>query len=59
MLKRSLAYEKILMLLQKFCGKQKEQTYHYLFVSRPQVIEEDEGEWEGMIGTVLQAGRIN
>ena len=31
----------------------------YLFVQRPHVIEEDEGEWEGMIGTLLQTARIN
>ena len=59
MLRRSLVYEKILMLFQRCCSKKREQTYHYLFVSRPQVIEEDVGERDGMIGTVLQTARIN
>ena len=48
------------MFLQNCFCKTKEQSYHYLFITKPLTIEEDRNdEWDGMTGTVLKAVRIN
>ena len=57
-LRRSLTYERLRDLALKPFSVQKEQTYHYLFVSMPLVYEEDANtEQEGMIGKLLNTAR--
>ena len=59
-LQKSIAYERLIMFLQNCFCKTKEQSYHYLFITKPLTIEEDRNdEWDGMTGTVLKAVRIN
>ena len=60
MLRKSLVYERLGIFLLKCFRKEKKDSYHYLFITRPLKIEEDRiDEWEGMTGTVLKAVRNN
>ena len=53
-------YERIGMFLFKAFSREKEQSYHYLFVSMPLNFEDDSNiEDEGMIGKVLNDARKN
>ena len=59
-IKRSMMYEKFVILVLKLFGKQEEEGYHYLFVSMPLSYEDDtKNEDEGMIGKILNVVRTN
>ena len=57
-IERSLMYERLAILVMSFFKKDREQTYHYLFVSMPLGYKDDtNNEDEGMIGKILHATR--
>ena len=59
-LKRSLMFERLAIFILGLFGREKEQTYHYLFISMPLSYEDDaNNEEEGMIGKILNSARTN
>ena len=57
-LQRSLMYERLAIMILRLLKKEKDQTYHFLFVSMPLNYGDDTThEDEGMIGKILSANR--
>lgn len=51
-------YERLKMFVMRLCKKERELTYHYLFVSMPLSFEDDtNNDDEGMIGKILKVVR--
>ena len=59
-IQRSLMYERFVILFLRLLRREKEEEYHYLFVSMPLSFEDDtNNEDEGMIGKILNVVRNN